>query len=148
MGATPVYHADPTSPADYDPSVGYPPAHLRAELGRRIQSRMQAKGWTQSELARQSEMGRDSVSSYVRGRSMPGPLHLSRIAKALDCTTEDLLPGLTAATSARPGSAGDDALPLEIRQVAGVQVWLRLARPVTMSQATRIMEILGEGPTG
>ncbi|PHK92954.1 hypothetical protein CR162_21215 [Pseudoroseomonas rhizosphaerae] len=150
MSATPVYHSSEPL-ADFDPSAQFPPDSLRAEVGRRIQQRMQAKGWNQSDLAREAGIGRDNVSTYVRGKSMPGPKILAAIAKALDCTAEDLAPGIHGATAAgRPGGAALAAVPLEIRQVSdnSGEVWVRMHRRMSLEQAMRIMAILAEGSVG
>lgn len=144
MGATPVYPiADPI--ADLANPDGYPSSSVRAEIGRRIQARMLAKGWTQSELARQAEIGRDNISSYVRGLTLPGPGMVERIAKALGCSPDDLAPGAGPASRMR-GPALEDP-PLEIRQVPGQSdVWVRMVRRVSLEQATRILAILNERP--
>lgn len=69
------------------------PAHMaKAEFGKRVYRFMMAKGWTQSELARQADLPRDSISSYVRGVSMPSPQSLVKLASALGVTDADLVP--------------------------------------------------------
>src|SRR3546814_7487960 len=62
--------------------------------------------WNQSDLARQASvflsekagkrknMGRDSVSHYVRGINLPTPAHLWALAKALGCEPYDLVPSM------------------------------------------------------
>ncbi|MCQ4160834.1 helix-turn-helix transcriptional regulator [Roseomonas sp. GC11] len=146
MSATPVYHSSEPL-ADFDASAGYPPDSIKAEVGRRIAERLRTKGWNQSDLAREAGIGRDNVSTYVRGKSLPGPKILAAIAKALDCTAEDLAPGIHGATAAgRPGGAALAAPPLEIRQVSDSsgEVWVRMHRRMSLEQAMRIMAILAE----
>ncbi len=78
-----------------------------AEFGRRLQARMIQLGWNQSELSRRAtaylprptkgqvqgyNLGRDRISSYVRGKYLPRPEALEAIAKALQCKPVDLLP--------------------------------------------------------
>jgi transcriptional regulator with XRE-family HTH domain len=78
-----------------------------AEFGRRLQARMIQLGWNQSELSRRATaylpratkgqvqgyaLGRDRISSYVRGKYLPRPEALEAIAKALQCKASDLLP--------------------------------------------------------
>ena len=41
----------------------------KQEFGRRVYALMMEKPWTQSELARASGLGRDSISQYVRGKA-------------------------------------------------------------------------------
>jgi transcriptional regulator with XRE-family HTH domain len=78
-----------------------------AEFGRRLQARMIQLGWNQSELSRRAEaylpkpakgqvqghsLGRDRISSYIRGKYLPRPEGLEAIAKALQREPADLLP--------------------------------------------------------
>jgi transcriptional regulator with XRE-family HTH domain len=78
-----------------------------AEFGRRLQARMIQLGWNQTELSRRATehlprptkgqvqgyaLGRDRISSYIRGKYLPRPEALEAIAKALKCKPEDLLP--------------------------------------------------------
>jgi transcriptional regulator with XRE-family HTH domain len=72
----------------------------RREFGRRLQKELNARGWTQSELARRIarlllpnfRIGRDNVSKWVRGRALPLPPALEAICKVLEIETSDLLP--------------------------------------------------------
>jgi transcriptional regulator with XRE-family HTH domain len=70
----------------------------RVEFGKRLQRVMMAKGLSQSELARLAEMhlgkhfGRDSVSQYIRGETLPNPQRLGALSKALGVEPEELLP--------------------------------------------------------
>ena len=140
MGATPIYHDTPTP--DFDAAAGYPPAAIKTELGRRLYARMLERGWNQSELARSAGLGRDSISVYIRGKSMPGPGHLDALCKALEITPDDLMPGIHAATANRHGGSTGDSVPLEIRQVGAGKVWLKLNRAVSLDQAAKILAIL------
>jgi transcriptional regulator with XRE-family HTH domain len=72
----------------------------RREFARRLQKALNARGWTQSELARRIapllkptfRIGRDNVSKWVRGRVLPLPPALEAICKVLEMETSDLLP--------------------------------------------------------
>lgn len=117
----------------------------KLEFGRRLQQLCLQRGWTQSELARRAKgehgepMGRDAISTYIRGRSWPEPVNLQRLARAFDISVEDLLGGVA--------PAGSEAPPiLEIRQAAGNpdQVWIRINRMVTAEQAAQIFNIIRE----
>lgn len=140
--ATPIYHSQ-TPAFDWDPSRSYPPEAVKAEFGRRLQSAMTARGWTQSDLARKADIGRDSVSVYVRGRSLPGPLHLAALARALRIPSDDLMPGVAERTSARVWSAhGVQGSPLEFRLLDDGRAWLRFSMSLSLSQVTRILAII------
>ena len=59
------------------------PRHLsKQEFGKRLYKLMLERGWHQSELARQSGLPRDSISVYVRGKSLPTPTSLQALARA------------------------------------------------------------------
>jgi transcriptional regulator with XRE-family HTH domain len=99
---------------------------------------MLTKGWTQSELARQSGLPRDSISVYVRGKSLPTPSSLKTLAEALDVSPEELLPNHV------EGAIDADTPSLEMRvspNAPGV-AWLRINRLVTTRVAVRIMDLL------
>jgi len=128
-----------TTPTDASDAVG-PRDAVKAEFARRLQQRMlQHKPYpmSQADLARASHCGRDAVSTYVRGVSLPGSKALKQIADALGCEPEDLMPG--------GGVANDAAAPaFQIRQVAGSsdRVWITLNQSVTKDQAAQITAIL------
>ena len=50
-----------------------PKSLTKQEFGKRLYSLMVERGWQQSDLARAAGIGRDSVSTYMRGHSLPGP---------------------------------------------------------------------------
>ena len=53
---------------------------------------MMANNLSQSDLARSAGVGRDSISQYVRGRSLPSPKTAAKIAKALKVDIQELYP--------------------------------------------------------
>jgi transcriptional regulator with XRE-family HTH domain len=122
-----------------------------AEFGRRLQARMIALGWNQSELSRRAtehlpkpakgqtqghSLGRDRISSYIRGKYLPRPEALEAIAKALGCKPSDLLP-----PEAVPSVAEEGPL-LEMRSLDGQRVALRINRVVSLTTATKIIALL------
>lgn len=122
---------------DIDSSLA--PKHLtKQQFGNRLYRLMMAKGWTQSELARQSELTRDSISTYVRGRALPTPQSLAKLAAAFGVKPEDLLPN-----TVKSAIEADDPA-FELRQSTNTpgKVWLRLNRMVSMASAVKIAEII------
>jgi transcriptional regulator with XRE-family HTH domain len=116
--------------------------HLtRKEFGKRLYTLMLGKGWTQSELARQADVLRDSVSNYVRGLDLPGPQNLKKLAKALDTTAEDLLPNVSEAAI---DMETDPALEIKASQDDPSRSWVRLNREVSTSTVLKIMQALEE----
>lgn len=113
-------------------------ALTKEEFGRRLAALMTERGWNQSELARASGLGRDSISTYVRGQTFPEPKNLRKLADALNTTTFDLLPNATMKAMEAETPA------LEIRQAHGHsdRVFIRINQLVTLEQASQIFEIL------
>ena len=112
----------------------------KQEFARRLHNMIMDRGWNQSELARRAGVGRDAISTYVRGRSFPEPATLRKLSKALSCNPEELLPNATAA------AMDEDEPALSIREASGHpdKVWLKVNRMATPNQALRVMEILHE----
>ncbi len=116
------------------------PKHMtKQEFGKRLYKLMLSKGWTQSELARRAgNMPRDSVSVYIRGKSLPTPLNLQKLAKALGVKEEELLPNHI------EGVIDSDHPAFEMRQspnTPGV-CWLRVNRLVSMKTALAVADLL------
>ena len=106
----------------------------RVEFSRHLRQLLSDRNMTQSDLARAANLGRDSISTYCSGKTLPEPKNLLKIAHALNVTVAELAPNVV--TAAR--------LPkLEIRQVEGDdRVYLQINRMVTLEQAARIFEII------
>lgn len=116
------------------------PKHLtKQEFGKRLYKLMVAKGWHQSELARRADIARDSISTYVRGVSLPEPDNLDRLAKALDVDPVSLLPNHIEA-------AIDNDIPsMEIKVSSSdpTVAWLRVNRLVSTATCLKVVELLG-----
>lgn len=65
---------------------------VKAEFAKRLYAKIADKGWTQSEFARNCDLARDAISTYVRGRSIPSPQALEKMASVLNVRPEELLP--------------------------------------------------------
>jgi len=122
---------------------GAPRDAARAEFARRLSAAMIQKGWNQSELARRAsdhyadkEIGRDSISVYMRGKALPTPLVLNAIAAALGVDPADLLPsrGVPSASAASP--------KMEAKDMGDGTVWLRVNQQVPWQVALTIMAAL------
>lgn len=128
-------------PAKDSAPSGFAPQHItKQEFGRRLYSLMIKKGWNQSELSRRAKIGRDSVSTYVRGISFPDPQNLDNLCKALEVDRDQLLP-----------NAGESAMDrehpaFEIKAAHGSpgRVWLRVNRMVTSEVASQIFNLINE----
>ena len=103
------------------------------DFGRNLEARMHGKNWNQSDLARAAGVGRDSISTYIRGLVMPDPKNLVRLADALGCTVPDLLP--------ERATELPEKASFELRQT-DEGVFVRINKPVTIEQAAKIFDIL------
>ena len=109
---------------------------LKALFGRKLRAALEAKSWNQSDLAKATGLGRDSISTYIRGLTMPDPKNLKKLAEALELPVKDLMP-----------EGGGDAVSaaFEISQASTGRVFMRINQAVSFEQAARIMAILTEG---
>lgn len=127
------------------PAGNLAPKHLtRQQFGRRLYQLMLARGWNQSELARQAGLPRDSISTYVRGVALPTPKSLQALSQALDMLASELLP------NAVESAVDEDHPSFEIRvsPSAPSTAWLRVNRLVTLSTATKIAELIEADQVG
>lgn len=124
---------------DPQPTPQFAPKHLtKQEFGRRLYSMMITRGWHQSELARHAGLPRDSISVYVRGKSLPTPASLAALARALEVKPQDLLPN-------HIESAIDEDMPaLEMKVSPNMpnSAWLRVNQLVSIKTAVAVIELL------
>ena len=123
--------------ADVDLSVR---SIRKIEFAKRVYSLMTKKNWSQSDLARASGLGRDSISQYVRGNNIPSPKNLQKMAGALGVTPVELYPNYEAA-------AIEQEIPsLSFRQMPGDEqhMWVRINKKVPMAVAAQIMKLMNE----
>jgi DNA-binding Xre family transcriptional regulator len=59
------------------------------EFGRKLRKLMFRKGLTQIELANKVGISQATLSNYITGRNMPGFYIIDKLARALDCSTDD-----------------------------------------------------------
>lgn len=127
------------------PESDLAPKHLtKQQFGRRLYQLMLARGWNQSELARQANLPRDSISTYIRGVALPTPRSLKSLAEAFGINMTDLLPNAVEA-------ALDEDLPsleIKVSPSAPSTAWLRVNRLVSLTTATRIIELIESDRVG
>jgi len=130
-------------------SSGAPPIAIRMDFAKRLQDRLSDLGWNQSELARrmapllkESRIGRDNISKYVRGKVLPLPAALAAMAKVLDCEPNDLLP--SRATS----GVSKELSPMDVRDIGDGRVWLQINQAVDWDVALDVMRRIREGSKG
>jgi len=115
---------------------------MKVAFGRRLFQLMLAKNWNQSDLARASGLGRDAISTYIRGRSYPEPVSKKKLADALGVRPEDLDP-----PSGGINETAESGSPLfELRQSSTdpSKVHVYVNRVVTIGTAAKIIDLLKE----
>lgn len=126
------------------PDAKLTPKHLtKQEFARRLYKLMMARGWRQSELARRAGLPRDSISTYVRGKSLPSPQNLLALAKALDMKPEDILPNHMESALENEDNPAFSMVQSDTRPG---KAWVRVNRLVNFSTATKIAELLENDP--
>ena len=118
------------------------------DFARRLQNALNNKGWTQAELARrmaplmkESRIGRDNISKYLRAKVLPLPNALEAMAKVLGSSRE-LLPGR--GTQA----VHEELAPRAMRYVGGGRVWVQINQTMTESTALKLFQLLREEEEG
>lgn len=123
---------------------GAPPEAIRTEFARRLQAALNERGWTQSELARRvapllkdSRIGRDNISKYVRGKVLPMPPALEAISKVLEMRANELLP-------MRAAASGTEHPPISVRDMGGDQemAWVQINMALPWNKALEITRII------
>ncbi len=112
----------------------------KSEFGQRLFNLMHKKGWNQSKLAKEAEMGRDSISTYIRGKSVPSPQNLEKLAKVLGVKPEELYPNYEA------NSAALDEPIFQFKKVNddSDMMWLTINMKVSSEKAIEVMKILND----
>jgi transcriptional regulator with XRE-family HTH domain len=115
----------------------------KIEFARRLQNKMTERGLNQSELARRAsgyikdgKLGRDSISGYIAGKSLPGPVTLNAVCKVLGCEPEDILPARGIP------SAADRMPPVDVRDLGDNSAWLRVNQTVPWTVAIQVLKLL------
>lgn len=108
------------------------------EFGKRLYKALLDKGWNQSDLARAANVGRDSISQYVRGKTVPTPQNLKKIAGCLSLDETDLYPHYELA-----GMAADEPSH-EFKGVPGdsEHLWVRVNMKLPKAKALEIFAII------
>lgn len=63
------------------------------EIGKRIKTLQEKKGWKQIELIEKTCISKGAISNYISGNRVPSSEELLKISKALDTTMEWILTG-------------------------------------------------------
>lgn len=105
----------------------FPSKFTRAEreaFGRKLQGMLVERGMTAAELSREvtrhlpagKKMGRDVITRYTTGRSIPTPINLKAMARALNVDPNMMIPRDYASRPGEP-SGPSTLTPLRLRDV-------------------------------
>ena len=111
----------------------------RQEFGTRLYRALRKKRWNQSDLARHSGLGRDSISQYVRGRSVPSPKNLAKLSAALGIAEEILFPNY----DAQANSIEVPTFQIKSIDSDAANVWVRINMKVPLKRAIELGQIIG-----
>ena len=113
----------------------------RQEFARRLEHLLMQKAWRQVDLSRASGIGRDSISTYLKGKTVPSRLSLQKMAKVFQIEPDQLYPNYAA-----DAVAEEEVPALEIKAVSGRpgKMWVQVNQELTNDQAMRIMSIINE----
>lgn len=126
---TPTDAGGPTSPRTL----------AKEELAKRLYGLMVRKGWRQADLARVAGLPRDSVSVYLRAKSLPDAVNAQKLADALGITVADLLPSLPQLSFKESATPTFD---LSVNPGTPTMAWLRINRTMPLAVALKIAELL------
>lgn len=112
-------------------------------MARIINKRMLELNLTQADVCRRSGIGRDSMSRYAAGETIPGPLLLDRLARALEIQPQDLDPGVSPDRLLQRAEPQTETPP-EFRQdpADAARWWVRMNQSVPAEVALGIMQLL------
>lgn len=134
-------------------SAAAPRDQVKIEFATRLQNAMVAKGLNQTELARRTaaympvdektgkrqRFGRDNVSTYIRGKALPGVVPLAAMCKVLGRQPDELLP-------TRGAPSNTDRFPtFAMRDMGNGEVWLQVNKSAPWDIAIEVAKLLN-GP--
>lgn len=135
-----VTQPKPASTKEREPEALSNRHMVKAEFAKRLYAQIMERGWTQSEFARNCDLARDAVSTYVRGRSIPSPQALEKMAAVLSVRPEELLPNYYETAHQRQEPS------FELRDVPNDEgyMWLKLNMRLPKKVAMQIFMLAQE----
>ncbi|MBL4766332.1 MAG: helix-turn-helix transcriptional regulator [Rhodobacteraceae bacterium] len=111
---------------------------FRRDFGKKLFDAMTLKGWNQSELARRTNIGRDSISQYINGKVTPNRTTAVKLADVLGVALSDLQPD----TNHWLYAPSQTALEIKMMEGSPDRVILKVNQEVSLDVATKIMQLL------
>ena len=102
---------------------------------------MLKKNWRQSDLARASGLGRDSISQYVSGKTLADSASMQKLADALGIDVREVRP-----PSFMRANIEEETHGIRMTQTVGdpSKTWVYINRPVSAVLAAKINLMLAE----
>lgn len=116
---------------------------VREQFAKRLYRALINKGWTQSELARQANLTRNAVSTYMRAQALPTPNNLEALAKALGVAPEELLPPVGQVLA-------EPVMPIDVcsfKEVGSGQARLQVNKIVSTDTALEVVQLINRDRT-
>lgn len=129
------------SPTSADVRMAARKHMTKKEFSQNLYRAMLRKGWKQADLAREAGVLRDSVSNYIRGNTLPDPVNLKKLSKALGIAEADLLPNFDETTI---DAETDPPLEIKTSSQDPSRSWVRLNREVSTATLAKILQVLDE----
>lgn len=114
----------------------------KQEFGKRLYRLMLDKGWRQADLHRAAGLPKDSISSYIRGRTFPTHASAIKLAKALGVPVEEVMPNHMAGAIAED----DPEFEFKVSQSDPKRAWLKVNRAVSFDIGVKIAALLNDDP--
>jgi transcriptional regulator with XRE-family HTH domain len=100
---------------------------------------------TQADICRATGMGRDSMSRYFRGMTLPDALSLQKLSRALNTLPRDIDPGASEVLVAASAETGTGpAFEVRADPDDATRLFLRINQPVPFGLAAKIMVLIEE----
>ena len=110
----------------------------KASFGSKLRELMESHGWNQSELARRANLPRDSISTYIRGRTVPSRRSIVALASAFGVEAHEL--GIS--DNRRQTTDPSPLLEVKVLQSSPTKANVRVDCVVTLATATKIIELI------
>jgi transcriptional regulator with XRE-family HTH domain len=109
---------------------------MREDFARNLHRALQKRGWMQTELSRHTGIGRDSISHYLAGRNMPGPVNAKRIADALQVPLDQMMPWISS------DPVAGDTPEMETKHMPGGRTFISVNKVVGADTALKIITLI------
>jgi hypothetical protein len=79
------------------------------------------------------------ISSYISGRYVPNPINLNALARALEVSTDELIPQANSLSR-----RGESTPPFDLRILGDNRASLRINQVVSLSVALKVVQLIND----